>query len=52
MTRCDLTTPHRCVLSRHIPDLTRDPSDQSPVARLLGGLLLLVLVFAAAAVPS
>jgi hypothetical protein len=32
--------------------MTRDPADQSPVARLLGGLLLLALLFAAAVVPG
>ena len=51
MTRCHLTTPHRCVLSRHLPDLTADPAGQSATARLLGGLILLALLFAAAMVP-
>ena len=52
MTRCDLTTPHRCSLGLHLPDLTRDPAEQTRAQRWLGGLLLLVLLFAAAAVPG
>lgn len=52
MTRCTRVTTHPCRLGRHLPDLTADPADQSRTARLLGGLLLLMLLFAAALVPS
>lgn len=51
--RCTVTSPHSCFLGRHlIPDLTQPPAGQSPVQRLVGGLFLLALLFAAAMVPG
>lgn len=52
MKRCVRTDKHLCRLGAHlIPDMTRDPADQTAAQRLVGLVFLISLFALVAMVP-